>query len=76
MVEHEDRLLCAACLARATRGTGRKRSPGAVVGYSLLGLLGFFVAWMFFYGIGQALLRLPDSFHEGTVWLGDRLPDE
>ncbi len=68
VVEHEDRLLCAACLARVTRAAGPKRSSWAMVAHGLLGLAGFFVAWMFFYGIGQGLLRLPDPFHEGTVW--------
>jgi hypothetical protein len=31
-------------------------------------LLGGFVLWMFFFYLGQALLSLPTSFHEGTLW--------
>ena len=31
-------------------------------------LFGFMVLWLFFYYVGQALLSLPSSFHEGTVW--------
>jgi hypothetical protein len=31
-------------------------------------LLGGFVLWMFFFYLGQALLSLPTSFHEGALW--------
>jgi hypothetical protein len=29
---------------------------------------GLFTVWLFFYLLGQGLLRLPSSFHEGTLW--------
>jgi hypothetical protein len=31
-------------------------------------LAGVILAWFFFYLIGQGLLSLPSSFHEGTLW--------
>jgi hypothetical protein len=31
-------------------------------------LAGLILAWFFFYLIGQGLLSLPSSFHEGTLW--------
>jgi hypothetical protein len=31
-------------------------------------MLGVLAAWFFFYLIGEALLALPTSFHEGTLW--------
>jgi hypothetical protein len=31
-------------------------------------LAGVVTAWIFFYLIGQGLLRVPSSFHEGTLW--------
>jgi hypothetical protein len=38
----------------------------------LLGIFHFVVGtgilWMIFYYLGQALLSLPSSFHEGTLW--------
>jgi hypothetical protein len=30
--------------------------------------LGVMVVWFFFYLIGEGLLSLPTSFHEGTLW--------
>jgi hypothetical protein len=68
VVEHDDRLLCASCIAKLLAPTraGRFRLAGLV----RLGqfLFGFMVLWLFFYYVGQALLSLPSSFHEGTVW--------
>jgi hypothetical protein len=26
------------------------------------------VAWFFFYIIGQGLLKIPETFHEGKMW--------
>ena len=31
-------------------------------------IFGIFVVWFFFYLIGESLLALPNSFHEGTLW--------
>jgi hypothetical protein len=27
-------------------------------------------AWFLFYLLGEALLKLPSSFHDGTIWEG------
>ena len=66
--EHDDRVICAACLKRL----GAKAAPRA---YSFSGilrlagaLLGLATAWFCFYQFGQVFLSLPTSFHEGTVW--------
>jgi hypothetical protein len=29
---------------------------------------GILLAWFFFFFIGEGLLKLPASFHEGTLW--------
>jgi hypothetical protein len=68
VVEHEDRILCAACLAQTVRGTETKRRSFANlwrVGFAALGIA---TAWLFFNLLGHMLLRIPASFHEGTVW--------
>ena len=31
-------------------------------------VIGLIILWSFFYMVGQGLLALPVSFHEGTVW--------
>ena len=68
ITEHDRRVLCAACLQKLGRRPllqrrGLKRLIH--VGQCLLGLL---AAWFFFYLVGEALLALPTSFHEGTLW--------
>lgn len=66
--EHEDRVICAACLKRLLAPKPSRRAAltgGLRIGGAMLGLL---IAWCAFYYLGQALLGLPDSVHEGSVW--------
>jgi len=68
VTEHEDRLICAACLKKLAKATTRRRfrfANLAGIGQCLLGVL---TAWLFFYFLGRSLLAIPDSFHEGTLW--------
>jgi hypothetical protein len=70
ITEHEDRVLCAACLKglAQTQIHSRHRLHGVVqLGQVVTGL---FLAWMFFYVLGRGLLLVPTAFHEGTVWEG------
>jgi len=67
VTEHESRLLCAACLKasahepQARRGKVRRLIP---VGMALAGVV---LAWLVFYGVGEALLE--SSAHlEQTAW--------
>ena len=58
----------------------RKRAIGALENYGHFAevtllltrvihlLLGGMFLWIFFYYLGQVLLSLPSSFHEGTLW--------
>ncbi len=68
VTEHDDRILCASCLKKqgevATRNTVR---IGFIFRAAQM-LVGIFLVWIFFYYVGQALLLMPDSFHEGSVW--------
>jgi hypothetical protein len=68
ITEHEDRVLCAACLRRLLRPSSKK--PSRLGGFISLSqfLLGLVLLWLCFYCLGQVLLSLPTSFHEGTVW--------
>lgn len=68
ITEHDDRVICAACLRKVARVPllQRRGFAGALrLGQCLLGLL---MAWFFFYLIGEGLVSLPTSFHEGTIW--------
>ena len=66
VTEHEERLLCASCLGKLTAQEKPARYSGA--GNVVLLFCAFFCAWLFFYWMGELLLLLPASFHEGTFW--------
>jgi hypothetical protein len=68
VTEHEERILCAACLRKLTRPRegSRVRFGPLVRAVNFVG--GLIVAWLCFHLVGQVLLRAPSSFHEGTMW--------
>ena len=68
ITEHGERVVCAACLRKHARVPLLKRR--GVLGVFHLGqwLLGLVAAWFFFYLIGEGLLAIPTTFHEGTLW--------
>jgi hypothetical protein len=68
VTEHDERVICAKCLAALTRAAPLKtRGWARTVAVSRC-VLGLILAWFFFYLIGESLLALPTSFHEGTFW--------
>ena len=67
VTEHEDRVLCSACLAAAGGSTAAARGPG-IVGKTAAFLGSLTALWLLFYLLGRGLLALPSSFHEGTLW--------
>jgi hypothetical protein len=68
VTEHDDRFVCSACLKKLAR-TKLARRP-VFVGFLRFAqcAVSLLIAWFFFFLIGDALLRLPASFHEGTLW--------
>lgn len=68
ITEHDDRVICAACLAKLVRKSALPRRTFAGLVHVAQCLLGVVVVWFFFYLIGEGLLKLPTSFHEGTLW--------
>ncbi|HEU6446952.1 MAG TPA: rhomboid family protein [Verrucomicrobiae bacterium] len=66
--EHDDRVLCSACLKKMTRPPLIRRFSFTQIRRFAQFIFSFFLAWYFFFLIGEALLRLPDSFHQGTIW--------
>jgi hypothetical protein len=67
--EHDDRIICAACLRKLLRPAEKKHSPAlrwlvraAAFGFSLM------IGWLAFYLVGRILLNIPTSFHNGTIW--------
>ena len=63
--EHEDRFLCASCLAREAAGdeTARPAPPVRLAGVLRLAAA-LALLWLVFFAVGQAVLHVPDVFHE------------
>ncbi|HEX5398356.1 MAG TPA: rhomboid family protein [Verrucomicrobiae bacterium] len=68
ITEHEDRVVCTACLRQLTHQPLVKRVALAPLFRLAQCALGLLVVWYFFFLIGEGLLKLPDSFHNGTLW--------
>src|SRR5207237_9981843 len=66
--EHEDRMLCASCLARELRVEKTERSVFRSLVRGSMAIVGLLVAWWFFDLLGQGLIKIPASVHEGTIW--------
>jgi len=68
ITEHDDRVLCAACLRKLARPPLFKRRGFARIFRVAQLMSGLLAAWLFFYLLGNALLSIPASFHEGALW--------
>lgn len=68
IAEHDDRVLCAACLKKLVVSNAKRKNPLAFIRQSALVVAGMLVAWLFFFWIGRGLLAIPTSFHDGTIW--------
>ena len=66
--EHDDRVICASCLKRLAAPALNKRRAFSAAMRSVQLLVGLLIAWFFFFSLGEGLLRIPDSFHETSVW--------
>lgn len=69
VTEHEDRLLCAACLRKLVRPVNQRR--GAIVTLAARGVAwgaSFGIAWLAYYWLGRILLRIPAEVHDATLW--------
>ena len=69
ITEHDDRVICAACLRKLTVQVESKTSSFAWLAPLVQAALGLAVVFLFFYLIGVALLSIPSQYHEGTVWI-------
>ncbi|MCP4625118.1 MAG: rhomboid family protein [bacterium] len=68
ITEHEDIVICAACLRNQVKPSGN--STDRFGGLLRLGhfFLGFLILYILFYYFAQILLAIPADFHEGTLW--------
>jgi len=68
VTEHDDRMLCAQCMQNLLKIPFIKRFRLRYLKRITLVGLGILMAWLFFYYLGEILLSIPTSFHEGTIW--------
>ena len=68
VAEHDDRVICAACLKKLAAPGLPKRRAFSVLTRSTELVVAILVAWFFFFIIGEGLLRIPASFHDSGVW--------
>jgi len=68
VTEHEDRVICAACLKQLARGPLSQRRGLIRLVQIVQCLAGGLLLWFTFYLIGAGLAAMPDSFHQGTLW--------
>lgn len=76
VTEHEDRVICEACLRKLARVPLLQRRGFADAVRVSQCLLGLVAAWFFFYLIGEGLLALPAKFHEATLWQANWYDEE
>ena len=70
VTEHDDRVVCAACLKLLMGPDRAARRRFALLFSCFEAAIALLVAWLFFYSFGRALVALPTPFHEGTLWEG------
>lgn len=76
ITEHEERVLCAACLVRFARDRPARprRVLLAAVRPWLAAGAGLLMAWFTFYALGRGLLMIPSATHAGSALLRSFLP--
>ncbi|MBN2450148.1 MAG: rhomboid family protein [Lentisphaeria bacterium] len=68
ITEHEGQVICTPCLRRLSAEGGISPRGSRRLGQPLLAAVAFVFLWLLVYGFGLALLSIPSSFHEGTLW--------
>ena len=68
ITEHDDRVICASCLKKKFPALDRRRLPFAGLMRTGQVVTGILFLWLLFYLLGQMLVSIPSSFHEGNVW--------
>lgn len=68
ITEHDDRVICATCLRQLARTPEKRRARLGAVRTVVYCAVSVVAAWLFFYETGKALLLIPTSFHDGTLW--------
>ena len=69
ITEHDERVICASCLRKLSAPAATPSFRASWLFAAIPGALGFAMALFFFYTIGEMLLNVPASYHEGSIWV-------
>jgi len=67
VVEHEDRLICTACLQKLDRPQTRPTRHFQLLGRAIGVCAGVMLAWLFFYFVAEGLMLIPSTIHDVTA---------
>lgn len=68
VTEHEDIVICTACLKKQIGGEEKKRLGLGFIVRGLAGAVGTVLCWICFLWVGKLLLAIPSEFHDGNLW--------
>lgn len=66
--EHDDRVICAACLRKVLSAGAQKKYSFALASRLATFCVSLATAWLLFYCVGKILLSIPVALHDGTIW--------
>jgi uncharacterized paraquat-inducible protein A len=68
ITEHDDRVVCASCLAKLTRKKEKRAGSWDLAPRVALVLVAFILVFLIVFFLGDALLSIPSQFHEAGGW--------
>jgi hypothetical protein len=68
VTEHDDRVVCAACLRKLAKTPARRRRAIAFLLGPAQCAAGILMAWFFFFLVGEYLQSRPNSTHKNAIW--------
>ena len=68
ITEHDDRVVCSACLKKLARLPLTARPAFVQTIRAAQFAAGFLLVWFCFFLLGSCLLKIPAAVHEGSVW--------
>ena len=68
ITEHDDRVVCSACLKKLARVPRTARPAFVRIVRVAQCAAGLVLVWFCFFLLGSCLLKIPAAVHEGSVW--------
>ncbi len=68
VTEHDDKVMCSECLKNQTSALKEKKKRFGNVFRLIFFAINIIFLWITFYYLGRSLLKIPASFHDGTIW--------